>query len=151
MLKQKELLIIASLRKNSRQSLTDMSKRINIPISTIFDRLRIHERTIIRKHTSIIDFSKLGYNLKTKIVIKVHNDDKMALKTLLMKHQSINSVYKLGDGFDFMVEGIFESLKELEDFSDLLDNQLRIENKKIYYVIEDMKREEFLADPQLVC
>lgn len=151
MLKQKELLIIASLRENSRQSLTDMSKKINIPISTIFDRLRIQEKNLIQKYTSIIDFSRLGYNLKTQIVIKVNKDDKRALKTLLMKHQNINSVYKLGDGFDFMVEGIFRSLKEVEDFSDLLDTQLRVEKKKIYYIIEDIKREEVLADPQLVC
>ncbi|MBR9691938.1 winged helix-turn-helix transcriptional regulator, partial [Candidatus Woesearchaeota archaeon] len=68
---KKDLKIIAYLRQNARMPLTKMSRKTQIPVSTIFDRLKMNENSLIVKHTSLLDFSKLGYNTRANITLKV--------------------------------------------------------------------------------
>lgn len=150
MLKQKELLILSLLRQNSRLSLTKMSKKINIPISTIFDKLKLHEKDMITRYTSLIDFSKLGFHTKAQIIIKAEKNDKEQLREYMINHQNINSVYKINNGFDFLVEAIFRNVKDLEEFLDNLESKFKIEEKLTFYVVDDIKREAFMADPCLL-
>jgi len=146
MLPKKDMLILSNLRKNARMSLTNMSKKTQIPISTIFDRLKVHEASLIKKHTSLLDFEKLGYNTRANVCIKVDKDKREEVKAYLMRHQNINSVYKINNGYDFLVEAIFKHIKDLEDFLELVEERFHITERKVYYLIEDIKREEFMAD-----
>ncbi|MEM0231409.1 MAG: Lrp/AsnC family transcriptional regulator [Candidatus Woesearchaeota archaeon] len=150
MVPKKDLLIIAELRKNARESLTDMSRKIRIPISTIYDRLKLNEGSLIKKHTTLIDFSKLGFYTRANILIKVEHDSKESLKEFLLRHHRINSVFQINNGYDFLAEGIFKHIKELEDFCEDMESKFRIQKKDIYYIIEEIKRESFLADAQIV-
>ena len=43
MVDTKEQLILSQFRRNARENLTTTSKRIHIPISTIYDRLKKYE------------------------------------------------------------------------------------------------------------
>ena len=147
---QKDLKIIAHLRQNARMPLTKMSKSTHIPVSTIFDRLKLNENNVIAKHTSLLDFSKLGFNTRANIMLNVDREDKEALKQHLIMNQSVNSVYKVNNGYDFMVEGIFKQIKDLEEFLDNLDNKFKIIEKKSFFIIEDLKREEFMSNPNLI-
>ena len=151
MINKKDILIISNLRINARMPLTKMSRKINIPVSTIFDRLKINENGLIKKHTCLLNFSKLGYNVRANIAFKVEADDREGLKEYLLKHESANSVYKINNGFDFMIEGIFREIREMEDFIEDLEKRFRILDKKSFYIIEDLKREEFLSKTQIIC
>jgi len=147
---KKDVKIITHLRQNARMPLTTMSRKTQIPVSTIFDRLKINEDNLIVKHTCLLDFAKLGYSVRANITLKVDREDKQALRDFLMKSQSINSVYRINNGFDFMVEGIFKQIKEMEEFIEVLENRFKISDTKSFFIIEDLKREAFMADPQLI-
>ncbi len=149
-LTQKDLVIMSHLRKNSRESLTSLSKKTSIPISTIYDRMRAHEEGVITRHTVLIDFSKIGYNARAKIILKVDRGEREKLKEFMMRNPNINSVYKVNSGYDFMVEAVFKHIKDMEDFVDNLEQKFNIEEKTVLYVIEDIKKEAFLSDPQLI-
>lgn len=150
MLKKSDLLFLTYLRQDSRQTLTKISRKTKIPISTLYDKLRQHERSLILKHTTLIDFNKLGFNSRAKIMLAIAREDRDKLKSFLKEYQCINSLYKVNNGYDFLAEGVFENVKELEDFLELLETKFRIQDKKVFYVIEDIKREGFLARPGLV-
>ncbi len=149
-LDSKDLLIMSHLRNNARKNLTNISKETRIPVSTLFNRLKTFESTYIRRHTAILDFSKLGYGAVANIMIKVNKAQKIELGAFLKKNRNINSLVKITNGYDFIVEGVFESIFELEDFLETLDERFKILKKDVYYVIEDIKREEFLADHALL-
>ncbi|MCX6709591.1 MAG: hypothetical protein NTV63_01385 [Candidatus Woesearchaeota archaeon] len=151
MISKKDLLIISELRKNSRESLTNMSKKIHIPISTIYDRLRLNEGGLIRKNTSLIDFSKIGFYTHANLLLKAEDhENKDALKEFLIKNHNINSVFRINNGFDFLAEGVFKHIKELEEFLENLEGKFKIQEKQVYYIIEELKREAFLSDGQLI-
>ena len=63
--------------------------------------------------------------------------------------------YKLGNShakvLDRLVaEGVFKSIGALEEFLEQLSVQFKVKRKEVYHIIDDIKREEFLSDPQLV-
>ena len=62
-MKKSELEILSHLRKDARTSLASISHDVNIPISTIYDKInRFHLNKIIERYTAILNFSKLGYH-----------------------------------------------------------------------------------------
>ena len=149
-MKKSDLLIISSLRKNAREKLTSMSKKTRIPVSTIFDRIRGYEDSIIKKHTALVDFSKLGYNTQANIILKVNKKDRDAVREFLMRHSSVNSAFKINNGYDFLIESVFRNIKEVEDFIDMLEEKFSIKTKQVFYVIDDLKKESFLSNPSIV-
>lgn len=149
-MKYKDLQIIAYLRQNARMPLTKMSRRSRIPVSTIFDRMKINEKEVIVKHTCLLDFSKLGYHTRANISLKVDREDKEGLREFLIKHRCVNSVYKISDGFDFMVEGVFKEIKDMNEFLEEVESKFKVEDRKAVFIIEDLKREAFMSNPNFV-
>jgi len=149
-MKSKDLLILANLRKNARMSLTNMSKKTSVPISTIYDRLKIFNKDFVKKHTTLVDFSKLGYHTRANIALKVKKDDRDSIKEYLLKHQNVNSLYKINSGYDYLIEGVFVHIKDLDEFLENLDSKFTIEEKQTYYIVNDIKKEEFMSNPELI-
>lgn len=147
---KKDIMIISNLRNNARMPLTMMSKKTCIPVSTLFDRLKANEDSYIVKHTSLLDFQKLGYNTRANIALKADREDKDLLKSYLIKNCSVNSVYRINNGYDYMVEAVFREMRDLEEFLDDLDKRFRITDKKSFFIIEDIKRESFMSDPNTI-
>jgi DNA-binding Lrp family transcriptional regulator len=147
---RKDFMLMAHLRRNARESLTKMSRLTNIPVSTLYDKLKQHEDKIIQKHTSIVDFARMGFTTKANILLKVDYEARDGLREFLAKEFNVNSVYKINSGFDYMVEGIFRHIKDMEDFIERIEEKFAIRDKKVYYVIEDVVKEAFMADPQTV-
>ena len=148
MLKKKDLVLTAYLRQNSRASLTILSRKTGVPVSTIFDRLKTNK--IIVKNTALLDFSKMGYGARATILLRAKKNEKQKLKEFLMASFNVNSLYKVNNGFDFMFECIFKDIKELEEFVDTIDENFSVRSKEIHYIIDEIKKEAFLSQPELV-
>ena len=89
MLDKKELIILAKLRENSRESLTRMSRKISIPVSTIYEKLKNYEKTVIKKHTSLLDFNKLGFGTRATIILKSKKENRENLKQFLIENKYV--------------------------------------------------------------
>jgi len=146
----KDLLIISNLRQNARETLTNMSKKTQIPVSTLYDKIKVHENNLITKHTTLVEFGKLGFNTRAKVIIKVKKQDREALKNYLMKNPNLNSIYKVNNGYDFLMEVIFKNIKEMEEFLEEIDEKFTIKAKQVFYIVDDLKREGFLSNPDQV-
>lgn len=140
MLSEKEKCLINHLRKDSRKSLAHISKETKIPTSTLFDLLRKLENSIIQKHVSLINFSKIGYNLKVSFIIKAK--DKKKIKTFLEENKNINSLHSLIGTHDFYAECVFRDMKELTDFKEeIMKNGA--EDIDESFIVEELKKEGF--------
>ena len=144
MISEKDLLILSHLRNNARQKLTEISKKTGIPVSTVHDRVRVHEEKTIKKHTSLLDYSKLGYNARINIAIRVDKDSKEALQKFLSEHESTNTLYKVNYSFDFLGEFIFKNLNEAHNFADHIEKNFNAQTQ-LMNVIDEIKKEEFLT------
>lgn len=149
-LKQKELVLLSFFRKNARFALTKISRATGVPVSTIFDKLRKYEGGVIQRHTALLDFQKLGYTTRAKVFLKTNPQDREELSMFLKMHPNVNEVYRVNNGYDYLIEAIFKSIQDLEEFLESLEIERRVIGKEVYFVIGEVARESFLANPELV-
>ena len=144
MISDKDMEILGHLRKNSREKITEISRTMNVPVTTVYDKIRAqHKKGILKKHTSLVDFSKLGYNAKAIIAFKVRSDRIHEFQEFLESLPNTNSLYRINSTHDFLVEVIFPGLMELQMFLDETQ-KYSIEEPKIFNILHEIKREVFL-------
>jgi DNA-binding Lrp family transcriptional regulator len=145
-LSKKQIDLLMQLRKDGRQPLTEISRKIDMPVSTIFDQLKQNRHELITRFTCLLDFRSIGFNCRAQIVLRIRKDQREEMQQHLLKHPNVNSVYKINNGYDFLVEAVFKDLKEVDDFVERLDEKFKVHEKKVYYIIEDLAREQFMTD-----
>ena len=145
---KKGLLILSVFRKNARKNLTKISRATGIPVSTIYEKLKKYERDIIKKHTALLDFSKLGFDLRVDIVMKAAIPNRDSLRNFLTNNQNVNSLYRLGNGYDFLAECVFKHMRDLHDFLERLETY-KVTGMKEFFILDDIKKEDFMTDPEL--
>ena len=146
LMNRKDLWVLALLRKDCRITLTDISRTTKIPISTLYDRLKNLDKSIIKRKAAMIDFSKIGFVVKSQVVFAVERAQKEEFANYLRMSINVNSLYRINNGYDYMAELLHRDLSELESFMDKLNSKFKIKDKKVFFIIEEMKKEEFLAD-----
>lgn len=149
-IKDDELLLLTFLRLNAREKLTKISRKTGIPVSTLFERLRDFQGKVIKKNVALVDFQALGYSIKAHISLKIKREDRYKLLEYLNRNRSVNSVYRINNGYDVLIEAIFRDIKEAEIFIDNIEENFTIKAKNVYYIIEEVQREEFFNSPEYV-
>lgn len=145
-MKKSDFLMLAELRRNSRQRLTKLSKKTGVPVSTLFQRMRSFNEKIIKGYTILLDEAKLGFTTKAYILLKCRKDNKQAVIERLSNDWNVNSIYRINNGWDLLINGIFPSMKELEELVDSLEKEFEIKGKEVHYIIEELKREAFFTE-----
>jgi len=145
MIQEMDRQIIQELRKNARASLKGVASRLNLPTSTVHDKVRRFQSGIIQKHSSLLNFRELGYQTHLFLALKTQRSQRNALEDFLKSSPFINTLYQVNDQFDFLVEAVFKDPKEAQDFLDELKENFCIDNKYIHNVINNLRREEFLV------
>ncbi|MFC1752750.1 Lrp/AsnC family transcriptional regulator [Thermoproteota archaeon] len=150
-MKRKDWLILSHLRKNARSTLTQISRKTYIPVTTVYDHLRKYEQKLIMKNACLLDFKKIGFKSKAKIAVRVDNNQRDFVKNLI-EHPLVNSLYRLSAdfdaNFDFMIELIAREQRDIDNFIRDLKRDFPVSNSLIFNVTEDLKREEFLSDSE---
>ena len=143
---EKDRKILVELRRDARAQLTHISKQTGIPISTIFDRLRNKVGGVIKRHVALLDFETLGFTTRAHICLKCTKTTRQKTYNMLVNHHNINSLYKINNGYDFLVEAIFRNIKEVEEFIERLEEEYGVRTKQVFYIIDEIAREQFFAD-----
>jgi DNA-binding Lrp family transcriptional regulator len=142
-MKQKELEVLQVLRQNARETLTMISRKTGVPVSTLFDRLSEYKQKLIIKHTCLIDFTRLGFDLRVQILVKLQKE-KQEFERFVSEHLHINTVYRISNGYDYLVEGVFKNMKDFMAFLQTIE-RYGVKERKEFYILEDLKREAFLT------
>lgn len=143
MIKENDLKIISLLRKNSREKITNISRKTKIPVSTVYDKIRSHEKKLIKKNTSLLDFSKLGYNLRVHFLLRTSQREK--IEQFSLQHNNVNSVFRIDGDYDYSMDCIFRNMAEVQSFLGYVNSNFAIEKMSVCYVLDEIVREKFLG------
>src|SRR3989338_6529732 len=141
MSKQKDLEILHHLRNNSRQSLTSIAKKMNIPITTVYDRVLANEKRFIFRHTSLLDFSKIGLNSMMFLNLKVPKNRLPEFENFLAQHPNVNSAYKTDFDGNYFIEMISKDPSNANRHISDFENNFDVKKLQIFNVIEELQRE----------
>jgi Lrp/AsnC family transcriptional regulator for asnA, asnC and gidA len=111
--------ILRSLQKNSRQTYTELGRRLNLAHSTVYDRIGKMERTgVIRKYSVVIDPKKAGVKVLTAM-LTVFTDPKESERVAqeLAKRREVLEVFtSLSEELCVIAKVVAEDQEKLHSF-----------------------------------
>ncbi|AXV37297.1 MAG: transcriptional regulator [Methanobacterium sp. BRmetb2] len=137
-----DLAIIRSLIKNSRITILQMSKEIDVPDATISNRLKKLEDTIIKRYTMIPNWQKLGMEITSIIIIQTESEKHESVKEMLSKLQEVSEVYSVSGEYDILIK---VWVKNIDELNQLINKKIRsidgIEDLTEMIVMERVKED----------
>jgi Lrp/AsnC family leucine-responsive transcriptional regulator len=118
-----DLAILAALERNARVTVSELSRRLGAPSSTVRDRMRgLEENGVILGYTTIIDPAKLGLGIKA--IIQVARDQSVSLEDFrsepLEFHEITNVQLVTGETDEFITVYV----SDVEHLKDIIYNKV---------------------------
>ncbi len=134
--------ILRSLIKNSRITLSQMSKEIDAPDATISNRLKKLEKDVIKRYTVILDWEKIGLDITTIIIIQTESEKHESVKEELSKLEEVSEVYSVSGEYDILIK---VWVRNIEELNKLMNTKIRsidgVEDLTEMIVMERVKEE----------
>ena len=137
--------LIVELRKNGKKKLTEISRDLNIPVSTVFDTVKSLEKKEIIKHQAHVNFEKIGYPLQVIFTLKTSSEKKQELGDYLKENQNVNSIFEINNNSDYLIETFFKNHKEYHKFLTNLELEYPIINKTTHNIIDTIQKEHMFT------
>ncbi len=114
-----DLAILCYLRNDSRTPNIEIAKALNISEATVRRRIKeLQERKIILGFSVLVNIPAVENSIKAYTYIKVEPDKIENVAESIAKNSRIISLYRVVGEYDLLAEGLFLSMKELQEFID---------------------------------
>jgi len=143
-----ETKVLSMLREDGRMKLRDIARNTHIQFNTV-SRIVNTNKNII-KHTTILDFKKLGYQIRLILALSVQTKHRDAIEEYLKRSPCVNSAMRINNGYNFMCELYFKDFEESNRYLENLENRFHIFNKDEYYILDSIVEHKFMTNPNLV-
>ncbi|WP_346934599.1 Lrp/AsnC family transcriptional regulator [Clostridium sp.] len=112
-----DVTILSELEKNSRLSIRELSKRINLSPPSVTERVkRLEDNEVIEGYTISINKKKLGLSIDCIIKVTMRNGEYEKFKNFIKNYSLSEWCYRIaGDGC-FLVKLSVKDLREIEEF-----------------------------------
>jgi len=134
--------VLTHLRKDARISLTELSRRTSIPVSTLYDRLQRGFEKTVEKRTILLDYAKLGYQAPALVLMNAR--ELTPLLEFLNRQECVNTLFRTST-YDVIAECVFQDVKEAGRFQRDLRQTCPGVTLEITYITSTPKREAFLS------
>jgi len=111
--------IINELNSNSRLSMSELGRRVNLSSPSVTERVRQMESFgVIKKYTLEVDYEKLGLPIQCIIEATVKNGDYKSFKNYIKKLPNVEFCYRIAGNACYMLKMHFETFAKAEEFID---------------------------------
>jgi len=115
MLDEKDELILAELKKDSRMSTADIARKTGLPRVTVHERIRkLKEKGVIKRFTTMLDNSKVGKPITAFVLISYDPHQEITQRKLAERLAKLDEVYEvhiLGGEWDLLLKVRGESVE----------------------------------------
>ena len=136
--------LIPHLRKNSRLSLAQLSKELEVPTSTMYEWLKQIENRFVIKHTTLFDFKKLGFQ-QISINLKVQKHQQQSLQQKLLRFPELNRLYTTTGMFDLVAEFYVQDFQRITELQEMLSKADGVQKSSMQHIIKEIEKERFFS------
>ncbi|MEJ8552862.1 Lrp/AsnC family transcriptional regulator [Tepidibacter sp. Z1-5] len=116
-----DIKILMELQTDSRLSIRELSKRVNLSPPSVTERIRkLEDRGIIEGYTIKINKKALGLSIQCIIQIDLRNNKFEKFKELIYNHPRVVFCYRIAGPSCVLVKLSVESISEIEEFVDFI-------------------------------
>ncbi|MDR6124102.1 Lrp/AsnC family leucine-responsive transcriptional regulator [Bacillus sp. SLBN-46] len=112
-----DLKILSELQKDSRLSMRELSKRVNLSTPSVKERVkRLEENGVIEGYTIKLNYASLGFSISCIMKITIKNGHYQKFTDLIKQHSRSISGYRVSGDACFFILLHFKSVSEIEEF-----------------------------------
>ena len=119
-LDQKNLAILKLLQHNARITVKEISDKVNLSTTPVYERIKWMEETgVIKQYATLIDPAKLNRRLMVIAYVSLKQHNKTAGSKFVKAINEMNEVlecYSISGEFDFMLKIVVEDMNAYYDF-----------------------------------
>lgn len=140
---QLDLDILDCLKQNARMRASDISKQINLSVSSVIDRIhKLENAGVIVQYTTIIDRRKIGNDILVIVGITLERQNMARhFEEQIRDIPEVVDCYAVAGDFDFLLHLAVSSHEELYATHHRILNLDGVAQLKSFYVIETVKQE----------
>jgi len=119
-LDQKDLAILKLLQYNARVTVKEISDKVNLSTTPVYERIKWMEETgVIKQYATHVDPAKLNKRLMVIVYVSLKQHNKTAGTKFVKAINEMNEVmecYSISGEFDFMLKILVEDMNAYYDF-----------------------------------
>jgi Lrp/AsnC family leucine-responsive transcriptional regulator len=119
-LDQKDLSILRLLQQNARITVKEISDKVHLSTTPVYERIKWMEETgVIKQYSTLLDHSKVKKGLMVICYVSLKQHNKTAGAKFIKAINEINEViecYNISGEFDFMLKVVAENMDDYYDF-----------------------------------
>ena len=142
-MKKSEKEIITYLRKGKKVNISEIARKLDLPTSTVRDRIKKIERNYVTKRASLLDYSRLGYFSNALLAIKIEPKEKSEFLDFARKDECVNSIYHINSGFNFLVELVCKDNLELRNWIEEIKMMFPLKIM-LFQILKTEEKEKFV-------
>ena len=125
-----DLKIINVLKENSRTTTSEISKKVNLSMPAVAERIRkMEQQDIIEKYTIKVNSDKINYKLLAFIFVNINKTENIEeFRRYINQFNSVLECHHVAGEYDYLLKVLVEDTKALEYF---LSNTLK-KNKGVF-------------------
>ena len=137
--------LLEMLQQDSKVSVNELSKKLNLTKSPIYDRIKRFENSgLIEKYVAVLDSKKVESTMVVFCSVSLENQKLDAIKAFGLAIESLPEVvesYLMGGANDFLLKVIVKDLEAYHQFSSgILAALPNIAQIKSTFVLNEIKR-----------
>jgi DNA-binding Lrp family transcriptional regulator len=119
-LDQKDLAILKLLQHNARITVKEISDKVNLSTTPVFERIRWMEKSgVIKQYATLVDPTKLNKRLMVIVYVSLKQHNKTAGSRFVKAINEMTEVlecYSISGEFDFMLKVAVQDMNAYYDF-----------------------------------
>lgn len=119
-LDQKDLAILRLLQQNARVTVKEISDKVNLSTTPVYERIKWMEETgVIKQYATLVDAAKVKKGLIVICYVSLKQHNKTAGAKFIKTIQEMNEVtecYNISGEFDFMLKVVAENMDDYYNF-----------------------------------
>ena len=119
-LDQKDLAILKLLQQNARMTIKEISDKVNLSTTPVYERIKWMEETgVIKQYATLVDPAKLNKHLMVIVYVSLKQHNKIAGSKFVKGINEMNEVlecYSISGEFDFMLKIVAEGMDAYYNF-----------------------------------
>lgn len=118
-----DIKILMELQSDSRLSIRELSKRVNLSPPSVTERIKkLEESGVIKGYTIKINEGALGLSIQCIIQIDLKNSEFEKFKKFIYNHPRVVFCYRIAGHSCILLKLSVESISEIEEFVDSISS-----------------------------
>lgn len=139
--------ILQCLKENARVSVTDLSKKVNLSVAAVAERVRKLESVgIIEKYTTVLNQQMMGNDVSALMEVSLEHPkyfDRFTRK--ISEMEDVESCYYMTGDYDFMLKINTHSSSTLELLHRTIKSINGVSGTKTFFVLKEIKNSSLSA------